>query len=179
MSNLPTGTLTMFHTDIENSTLLTRDLREQYPAVLAAHRTLLRAAFTAHEGWEVDTQGDGFFVVFPRATQAVAAAVQIQRTLAVEPWPEGRAVRVRIGMHTGEPIRTLEGYTGLDVIGFGIHHLPLIARLECILHGVDDLITIGQVRRVLSHRMLLSYRSASPKIFVLGPLHAAAMYSTR
>ena len=116
MSNLPAGTLTVFHTDIENSTLLTRYLREQYPAVLATHRTLLRSAFTAHEGWEVDTQGDGFFVVFLRATQAVAAAVQIQRTLAVEPWPEGGAVRVRIGMHTGEPIRTPEGYTGLDVI---------------------------------------------------------------
>jgi class 3 adenylate cyclase len=116
MSNLPTGTLTVFHTDIENSTPLTRHLREQYPVVLATHRTLLRAAFTAHEGWEVDTQGDAFFVVFPRATQAVAAAVQIQRTLATEPWPPGGAVRVRIGMHTGEPIQTTEGYTGLDVI---------------------------------------------------------------
>ncbi len=116
MANLPSGTLTVLHTDIENSTPLTRHLREQYPAVLATHRTLLRAAFTAHEGWEVDTQGDSFFVVFPRATQAVAAAVQIQRTLAIEPWPEGGAVRVRIGIHTGEPIRTTEGYTGLDVI---------------------------------------------------------------
>jgi class 3 adenylate cyclase len=77
MSNLPTGTLTVLHTDIENSTPLTLHLREQYPVVLATHRTLLRAAFTAHEGWEVDTQGDAFFVVFPRATQAVAAAVQI------------------------------------------------------------------------------------------------------
>jgi class 3 adenylate cyclase len=116
MSELPVGTLTVFHTDIENSTTLTRHLREQYPAVLATHRTLVRAAFTAHEGWEVDTQGDSFFVVFLRATHAVAAAVQIQRALATEPWPHGGAVRVRIGMHTGEPIRTPEGYTGLDVI---------------------------------------------------------------
>jgi class 3 adenylate cyclase len=116
MSNLPTGTLTVLHTDIENSTPLTRHLREQYPVVLATHQTLLRAAFTAYEGWEVNTQGDSFFVVFPRATQAVAAAVQIQRTLATEPWPPGGVVRVRIGMHTGEPIRTTEGYTGLDVI---------------------------------------------------------------
>jgi class 3 adenylate cyclase len=68
MSNLPAGTLTVFHTDIENSTLLTRHLREQYPVVLATHRTLLRAAFTAYDGYEVDTQGDAFFVVFPRAT---------------------------------------------------------------------------------------------------------------
>lgn len=112
----PSGTLTVLHTDIENSTTLTRHLREQYPAVLDTHRTLLRAAFTASEGWEVDTQGDAFFVVFRRATQAVAAAVQSQRALAVESWPLGGVVRVRIGIHTGEPIRTTEGYTGLDVV---------------------------------------------------------------
>src|ERR671924_712270 len=116
MPELPSGTLTVLHTDIENSTALTLHLREQYPAVLATHRALLRAAFTADEGSEVDTQGDSFFVVFPRATQAVAAAVQIQRSLATEPWPQGGTVRVRIGMHTGEPIRTPEGSTGLDVI---------------------------------------------------------------
>jgi class 3 adenylate cyclase len=116
MSELPSGTLTVLHTDIENSTFLARYLREQYPAVLDTHRTLLRAAFTAYEGWEVDTQGDSFFVVFLRATQAVAAAVQIQRALATASWPQGGAVRVRIGIHTGEPIRTTEGYTGLDVI---------------------------------------------------------------
>jgi class 3 adenylate cyclase len=84
--------------------------------VLETHRTLLRAAFTAYEGWEVDTQGDSFFVVFLRATQAVAAAVQIQRALATASWPQDGAVRVRIGLHTGEPLRTTEGYTGLDVI---------------------------------------------------------------
>jgi class 3 adenylate cyclase len=116
MSELPGGTLTVLHTDIENSTSLTRHLREQYPAVLDTHRALLRAAFTAYEGWEVDTQGDSFFVVFRRATQAIAAAVQIQRALATASWPQGGAVRVRIGIHTGEPIRTTEGYTGLDVI---------------------------------------------------------------
>jgi class 3 adenylate cyclase len=116
MPELPDGTLTVLHTDIENSTSLTRHLREQYPAVLATHRTLLRAAFTAYEGWEVDTQGDSFYVVFLRATQAVAAAVQIQRALATESWPQGGAVWVRTGIHTGEPIRTTEGYTGLDVI---------------------------------------------------------------
>jgi class 3 adenylate cyclase len=116
MPELPGGTLTVLHTDIENSTALTRHLRQQYPAVLDTHRTLLRAAFTAYEGWEVDTQGDAFLVVFRRATQAVAAAVQIQRALATASWPQGGTVRVRIGIHTGEPIRTTEGYTGLDVI---------------------------------------------------------------
>jgi class 3 adenylate cyclase len=116
MSELPGGTLTVLHTEIEASTSLTVYLGDRYPEVLATHRALLRAAFTAHEGHEVDTQGDSFFVVFPRATQAVAAAVAIQRTLGAAAWPEGGAVRVRIGLHTGEPIRTAEGYTGLDVI---------------------------------------------------------------
>src|SRR5712691_6714816 len=116
MSELPGGTLTVLHTEIEGSTLLTVHLVDRYPEVLATHCALLRVAFAAHEGREVDTQGDSFFVIFPRATQAVAAAVAIQRALAAEAWPEGGAVRVRIGMHTGEPIRTAEGYTGLDVI---------------------------------------------------------------
>jgi class 3 adenylate cyclase len=116
MSELPGGTLTMLHTDVENSTPLTLHLGDHYPEVLATHRALLRTAFATHEGREVDTQGDSFFVVFPRATQAVAAAVAIQRALAAEAWPEGGVVRVRIGLHSGEPIRTAEGYTGLDVI---------------------------------------------------------------
>jgi class 3 adenylate cyclase len=116
MPELPGGTLTVLHTDVADSTPLTVHLGDRYSEVLAIHCALLRAAFLAHEGREVDTQGDSFFVVFPRATQAIAAAVQIQRALAGEAWPEGGAVRVRIGMHTGEPIRTAEGYTGLDVI---------------------------------------------------------------
>jgi class 3 adenylate cyclase len=116
MSELPGGTLTVLHTNVEGSTLLTMHLGDRYPEVLATHCALLRAAFAAHGGCEVDTQGDSFFVVFPRATQAVAAAVAIQRALAAAAWPEGGAVRVRIGIHTGEPIRTAEGYTGLDVI---------------------------------------------------------------
>jgi class 3 adenylate cyclase len=116
MSELPGGTLTVLHTDVEASTFLTVHLGDHSPEVLATHCALLRAAFAAHEGCEVDTQGDSFFVVFPRATQAVAAAVAIQRALAAAAWPEGGAVRVRIGMHTGEPIRTAAGYTGLDVI---------------------------------------------------------------
>jgi class 3 adenylate cyclase len=116
MPELPDGTLTVMHTDIENSTPLTLRLGDRYPAVLAAHRALLRTACAAHDGSEVDTQGDSFFVVFRRATQAVGAAAAIQRALAAEGWPAGGAVRVRIGLHTGEPIRTPEGYTGLDVV---------------------------------------------------------------
>jgi class 3 adenylate cyclase len=114
MSELLGGTLTVLHTEIEGSTLLTVHLGDRYPEVLATHCVLLRAAFAAHEGHEVDTQGDSFFVVFSRATQAVAAAVAIQRALTAAAWPEGGTVRVRIGLHTGEPIRTAAGYTGLD-----------------------------------------------------------------
>ncbi len=116
MSELPGGTLTVRHTEIEGSTLLTVHLGDRYPEVLATHCALVRAAFAAHEGHEVDTQGDSFFVVFPRATQAVAAAVAMQCALAAAAWPEGGTVQVRIGLHTGEPIRTAAGYTGLDVI---------------------------------------------------------------
>jgi class 3 adenylate cyclase len=110
------GTLTLLLTDVEASTQLTVRLGDRYPDVLAPHCALLRAAFAAHEGHEVDTQGDSFFVVFRRATQAVATAVACQRALAAAAWPQGGAVRVRIGIHTGEPIRTPAGYTGLDVI---------------------------------------------------------------
>src|SRR5215813_4546340 len=107
-----TGTLTMLHTEVEESTLLTVHLGDRYPEVLVTHRTLVRAASAALEGHEADTQGDPFFVVFACATPGIATAVEIQRAL----WPEGGALRVRIGVHTGEPIQTAVGYTGLDVI---------------------------------------------------------------
>ncbi len=115
MAERPSGTLTMLHSDIENSTSLTRHLRDEYPAVLARHQSFLRAAFAANDGLEVDTQGDSFFAVFTRATQAVAASAALQRALAEESWP-GEPLRVRVGLHTGEPILTAAGYTGLDVI---------------------------------------------------------------
>src|SRR5216684_4725583 len=116
MPEPPSGTITVLHTDVQDSTPLALRLGERYAEVLATHRALLRAAFAGHEGHEVDTQGDSFLVVFPRATRAITAAVTIQRALTAETWPQGEAVRVRIGLHTGEPIRTAAGYTGLDVI---------------------------------------------------------------
>ncbi|MCA1678995.1 MAG: adenylate/guanylate cyclase domain-containing protein, partial [Actinobacteria bacterium] len=81
----------------------------------AEHRRLLRTAFAEHCGCEVDTQGDAFFYAFPRAHDAVAGAVAAQRALAAHAWPEGLALRVRIGIHTGEPTATGEGYVGIDV----------------------------------------------------------------
>jgi predicted ATPase/class 3 adenylate cyclase len=115
LGSLPTGTVTLLFTDIEGSTRLLQRLGDRYPDVLATHRDLLRAACTTHDGDEVDTQGDACFYAFVRATQAVTAAVEAQRALAAYPWPAGGDVRVRMGLHTGEPQRTADGYAGMDV----------------------------------------------------------------
>ena len=113
--DLPGGTVTLLFTDIEGSTRLLQRLGDAYAGVLAEHQRLLREAFAAHGGREVDTQGDAFLVAFPRATDAVAAAVAAQRALAAYPWPGGAAVRVRMGLHTGEPTATGGRYVGLAV----------------------------------------------------------------
>jgi len=113
--NLPSGTVTLLFTDIEGSTRLLQQLGDRYSGVLAECRQLLRATFQEWNGREVDTQGDAFFIAFARATDAVLAAVDVQRALSAHPWPEGAAVRVRVGLHTGEPTLTHEGYVGLDV----------------------------------------------------------------
>jgi ATP/maltotriose-dependent transcriptional regulator MalT/class 3 adenylate cyclase len=115
MLDIPTGTLTLLFTDLEGSTHLLQQLGEQYSGMLADYRHLLRTAFGQWNGHEVDTQGDAFFVAFTRATDAVSAAITIQRALANHPWPEVVTIRARIGVHTGEPQWTPEGYVGLDV----------------------------------------------------------------
>src|SRR5436190_23053481 len=115
MHQLPTGTVTFLFTDIEGSTSLLQQLGERYLDLLAECRDLLRTSFQAYGGQEVDTQGDAFFVAFARATDAVSAAVAAQHALARHPWPEGVAVLVRMGLHTGEPQLSTEGYVGLDV----------------------------------------------------------------
>jgi predicted ATPase/class 3 adenylate cyclase len=109
MASLPTGTVTLLFTDIEGSTRLLHELGDAYAEVLAEHRVVLRAAFERHNGVEVDTQGDAFFVAFARAQDALAAAAEAQAALA-----DG-GVRIRIGVHTGEPLVTKEGYVGTDV----------------------------------------------------------------
>ncbi len=115
MSNLPSGTVTLLFTDIEGSTHLLQQLGDRYTDVLSECRHLLRVTIQEWNGHEVDTQGDAFFIAFARATDAVSAAVEVQRALAAHPWPEGVAVRIRMGLHTGEPTLTSEGYVGLDV----------------------------------------------------------------
>ena len=116
MAALPSGTVTFVFTDIEGSTELLKQLGDRYGDVLRDHRRLVRETFTAGDGTEIDTQGDAFFFAFPRAREAVAAAVEVQRRHAAHDWPEGRDVRVRIGLHTGEPAVGDEGYLGLDVV---------------------------------------------------------------
>jgi class 3 adenylate cyclase len=117
MSSLPVGTVTFVFTDIEGSTRLLQELGdESYGQVAGDHRRLVREAFNGHGGTEIDTQGDAFFFSFPRARDAVAAAVGAQRALRDHGWPQGKSVRVRMGLHTGEPHLGEEGYLGIDVV---------------------------------------------------------------
>jgi predicted ATPase len=110
VQDLPSGTVTLLFTDVEGSTsLLERIGADRYAEVLAEHRRRLREAFTRHRGVEVDTQGDAFFYAFARASDAVAAAEDGQTALGDGP------VLVRMGLHTGEPLITEEGYVGTDV----------------------------------------------------------------
>ncbi len=115
VGNLPQGTVTLLFTDIEGSTRLLHRVGERYAEILAESRRLLQAAFQRWNGVVVDTQGDAFFVAFARANEAVAAAVDVQRTLFSTMFAEDVTVRVRIGLHTGEPEIAGEGYIGMDV----------------------------------------------------------------
>src|SRR5260221_8257014 len=115
MPELPTGTVTFLFSDIEGSTRLLQRLGARYADMLADHQRLLRAAWSEHAGIEIDTQGDSFFVVFARATDALAAAAQGQRALAAHQWPAGGQVRVRMGVHTGVGTLANGHYVGLDV----------------------------------------------------------------
>ena len=107
---LPAGTVTFLFTDVEGSTQLLHSLgEERYADALAEHRRILRAAFGARGGVEVDTQGDAFFIAFPTAPAALAAAAAATEELATGP------IRVRMGLHSGTPLLTDEGYVGVDV----------------------------------------------------------------
>jgi len=114
-SSLPEGTVTFLFTDIEGSTNLLQRLGDKYISLLDDHHRILREIFAKWNGREVDTEGDAFFVSFPKATEAVAAVVEAQRTLASYTWPEGATVRVRMGLHTGEPWTGSGRYVGIDV----------------------------------------------------------------
>lgn len=148
MRELPSGTVTFLFTDIEGSTKLLHELgTEAYARSLAEHRRVLRGAFATHGGVEVDTQGDAFFVAFPNAGHALAAAREAQVALAQE------AIRVRMGVHTGEPLLTDEGYVGVDV--------HKAARICSAGHGGQILVSErtklvvgdGQLRPLGAHRL--------------------------
>jgi class 3 adenylate cyclase len=149
MSSLPGGTVTFVFTDIEGSTQLLQELGDEaYGRVSGDHRRLVRETFGAQGGTEIDTQGDAFFFSFPRARDAVAAAVDAQRALHDHEWPEGKEVRVRMGVHTGEPHVGEEGYLGLDVVR--------AARISAAGHGARS----SSPRR-LARYSATSYRTAS------------------
>ena len=115
MADLPSGAVTFLFTDIEGSTRLVKQLRESYGDVLHDHQRLLRAAFAAHRGYEVDTQGDSFFVAFSSARDALLAAVDGQLALLAHAWPDGVRIKVRMGLHTGQAVASGGRYTGLAV----------------------------------------------------------------
>jgi class 3 adenylate cyclase len=129
----PHGTITLLFTDIEGSTSLLRQLGDEYASVLADQREILRAVFAKWNGHEADTQGDSFFVAFATAGDAVAAAAEAQQGLAAHHWPAGSTVRVRMGLHTGEPRVRSTGYVGMDV-----HRA---ARIAAAAHGGQVLLS--------------------------------------
>jgi class 3 adenylate cyclase len=116
MPEPPSGVVTLLFSDIEGSTRLLRRIgSDAYAGLLAEHRRLLGEAFDQHDGYRVGSEGDAFFVVFAFAGEAAAAAGEAQRALAEHLWPEQTEIRVRIGLHSGEP-RLIDGnYVGLDV----------------------------------------------------------------
>jgi class 3 adenylate cyclase/tetratricopeptide (TPR) repeat protein len=139
MAELPSGAVTFLFTDIEGSTQLVRELGDRYAEMLFGHQELLRSAFAAHEGREIDTQGDAFLVAFASVRSAVSAAVHAQRALLAQRWPGDVRVRVRVGIHTGQAVPVEGQYTGLAV------HRG--ARICATAHGGQ--IVISQATRAL------------------------------
>jgi len=139
-AGLPTGTVTLVFADVEGSTRLLNLLGERFAPARARMRELVREAARAHDGAEVDWAGDGVFLAFARARDAVAAAAQIHRSLDAEPWPDDEAHRLRIGVHTGEPELGDEGYVGIDVV--------IAARICGASHG--EQVVVSQATRDVS-----------------------------
>ena len=136
----PEAQLTLLFTDIQGSTKLLHALGDAYAEVLSTHHRLLREAWAAHNGDEVDTQGDAFFVVFASPPDAVAGAVAGQRLLAAHPWSFGGRVRVRMGMHTGTPLLVDDNYIGIDV--------HLAARICSAGHGGEIVVSAATAEAV-------------------------------
>ena len=169
---MPTGTVTMLFSDIEGSTALLSRLGDRYGQALSDHRALMRAAFAAWHGREISTEGDSFFVVFASAADAVACALAAQRALAGHDWPDGDAVRVRMGLHSGQPSRHEGNYVGMDVhraarIGATAHGGQVVLS-EATLELAGPLPDGASVRDLGFHR--LKDISAAERIYQLaGP----------
>lgn len=127
MASPPVGTVTFVFTDIEGSTQLLHELGEGYRLALEAHHAILRRAIESHRGVAISTEGDAFFAVFRSALDALNATLAAQRALAATEWPKGAAVRVRMGLHTGEGQLGGDNYVGIDV-----HRA---ARIAAAAHG--------------------------------------------
>jgi class 3 adenylate cyclase len=140
MVGLPSGTISMLFSDVEQSTRLLMRLGRAYEQVLDACRTAQRDAFAACGGIEMGTEGDSFFVVFSAAQDAVAAAVAAQGSLARVDWPDGEQVRVRMGIHTGSPRIHDHSYIGIDV-----HRA---ARIAAAAHGGQVVISDATAKLV-------------------------------
>jgi predicted ATPase/class 3 adenylate cyclase len=143
----------MLFSDVEGSTKLLAALGDQYGEVLSTQRTLLRGAFSQHHGTEIGTEGDSFFLVFASAHDAVGACIEAQRALAAHAWPGDVMPQVRMGLHTGEPVRHEDGYIGMDV-----HRA---ARIAASAHG-------GQVVMSEATRQLVVGRLPGVKLADLG-----------
>jgi WD40 repeat protein/DNA-binding SARP family transcriptional activator len=151
------GTITFLFTDIEESTNLLDKLGDQYTAVLAEHHQIMRAAIQKWNGHEVDTQGDAFFVTFTRAMDAIQCAAEAQKNFASHKWLHDRPLRVRMGLHTGEPLIASTGYVGMDVhraarIGDSAHGGQVL-----LSHTTRELV-INDIPQGLSVRDLGEYR---------------------
>lgn len=141
---LPTGMITLLMSDIEGSTRLVQALESGYPELLTQTRRLQRATVRKARGREVDTRADEFFAVFEQATDALAAAVDIQRRMQGHAWPDGLDVRLRIGLHRGRPTLTDAGYVGLAV------HAG--SRICDAAHG-GQIVVSSAVRSAVAERM--------------------------
>lgn len=142
--SLPTGSVTLLLTDIEDSTALVARLGDRYAGLLADMRRHMRTATRRAGGREVDARADEYFAAFANATDAVAAAIAIQRSLGEHPWPDDVAVRARIGLHTGRPALTDAGYVGLAV--------HAVARISATARG-GQIILSGKVLRALGEAL--------------------------
>src|SRR5215218_6708715 len=141
---LPTGTVTFLFTDIEGSTRLLQELGESYARIQDQHAAIMRRAISDGQGREIRTKGDAFFAVFPTAVGALRAAVSAQRGLDSHPWPHGRPLRVRMGLHTGQGRLGGDDYLGIDV--------NRAARIAAAGHGGQVLLS-DPTRSLVRHEL--------------------------